>query len=32
MNKQQITEIDYQSALTQMSQQFDALKKRWGRE
>jgi type I restriction enzyme M protein len=23
------TEIDYQSALTQMSQQFDALKKRW---
>ena len=29
MNKQQITEIDYQSALTQMSQQFDALKKRW---
>jgi type I restriction enzyme M protein len=23
------TEIDYKSALTQMSQQFDALKKRW---
>ena len=24
------TEMDYQAALTQMSQQFDALKKRWG--